>query len=261
MANDNQASYFRIGLTVIAGVAAIIAVLIRIGGLGGNGDELFAETYYDKPVPGLTVGSPVSFRGVKIGEVRKVSFIGDEYDVEGADEHRIYILLALDPRRVGNGKASQAEMEAYVAQMVKEGLRATVAANAITGLSRIECDFAAPEEQPAGAIAWTPKYALVPPKVSLLESFSDSATKVMNQINRMDLNSFWSNVNASVESISAATMSTRHLVEGYQPEVERLLRNLEETTSSLKSFAEEIRLNPSSLIKGVQVDQLPETAP
>ena len=260
MANDNRASYFRVGLTVLMGVGAILAVLVYIGGVGGRGDELLVETYYDKPVGGLAVGSQVNFRGVKIGEVRKISFIGGEYDVPVEDDNRIYLRLALDLKLIGCDRSEVDAAKVYIRDMVKRGLRATVASNAITGLARIECDFQTPVEELPN-LSWQPRLVLIPPKASLLDNFQESATKVMNQINRIDLNAFWSNISASVESISAASLSTRHLVEGYQPEIERTLRNLEDATSSLRGFAEQIKMDPSMLLKGVQVNQLPETAP
>ena len=67
MANENHASYAKVGLTVVAGVAAIIGTLIYIGGVKDTGGEILIETCYDKPVSGLSVGSAVNFRGVKVG--------------------------------------------------------------------------------------------------------------------------------------------------------------------------------------------------
>ena len=57
MASDNHASYTRIGLTVVIGVAAIVGSLIYLGGMRGRDNEVIAETYYDKPVSGLPPGA------------------------------------------------------------------------------------------------------------------------------------------------------------------------------------------------------------
>ena len=257
MANDNHASYFRIGLIVILGVLAIVGTLVYIGGLGGGDNEMLAETYYDKPVSGLSVGSVVNCRGVKIGEVREVGFIGAKYDVEDTHNSRIYILMALDRRLLG--VAEDEDPEQVMAAAVKAGLRATVTASGITGLSRIECDYYPDEPQRTLPITWTPRNLCIPPRVSLLDSFSESATKVMNQINKMDLNAFWSNVHATVESFCAATASTRHMLESYQPELERTMRNLEDATASLRVFAETIKNNPATLLRGTEAEPLPET--
>lgn len=259
MANDNKAGYFRVGLTVFMGALAIVGTLIYIGGMRGRGNVLSVETYYDKPVGGLSVGSPVNFRGVKLGEVCEIAFIGNKYDVKGLDKSRIYIRMALNRDLIGGDLDSVAQDKENIRQMIANGLRATVASSAITGLSRIECDFFHDDESERAKISWTPKHLCIPPKVSLLESFSESATKVMNQINRMDLNSFWSNINASVESVSAMTLSSQHLMESYQPELERMVKNLEETSASLREFSETIRQNPATLLRSQSMEPLSET--
>ena len=260
MANENKASYFCIGLVVLMGILGITGTLVYIGGLRGRGDKVLAETYYDKHVGGLSVGSAVNFRGVKIGEVREVSFIGSKYDVQGLDMSRIYILMALDKDKMGTADMETSDCEIGLREMVGKGLRAMVSVNGITGIAKVECEFY-PDELESGPsqLAWKPQHTLIPPKVSLLESFSESATKVMNQINRMDLNAFWSNINASVESVSAMTLSTRHLLESYQPEVERMFKNLEEASASLKVFSDTIRDNPAVLLRGREAERLSET--
>ena len=259
MAKDNEASYFRIGLTVIVGIAAIIAVLIRIGGLGGKANELFAETYYDKPVPGLTVGSAVNFRGVKIGEVRKIDFIGNMYEVEGAENSRIYILMALDRRLLG--ESDNRNLEEDLGNMVKRlGLRATVTTSGITGMSRIECDFYRGEQlHEARAISWTPKHVYIPPNISLLDSFSDSATKVMNQINKMDLGAAWSNVSAAVESVAHMTDSAKNIIDARQADMERLLDDLSATSAAVRDLVLELKRDPSMLIRSRVQQPLSET--
>ena len=259
MSNENKAGYFRVGLTVFMGAIAIAGILIYIGGLRGRGNVIEVETYYDRPVGGLSVGSPVNFRGVRIGEVCEVGFIGNKYDVAGLENSRIYIRMVMDRSLIGGGNDSLDEDLAILRRYVASGMRATVASSAITGLSRIECDIY-PDETEIKKVSWTPRHPLIPPKVSLLDSFSDSATKVMNQINRMDLNVFWSNINASVEAISAMTLSSQHLMESYQPEFERMVKNIEEASASFKVFAETIERNPSTLLRGQSLEPLEETS-
>ena len=73
MAADNHAHYRRIGFTVILGIVAIQATLVYLGGVGNSAHEILVETYYDNSVSGLSVGSDVNFRGVKLGTVKEIS--------------------------------------------------------------------------------------------------------------------------------------------------------------------------------------------
>lgn len=264
MANENRASYAKIGVTVFAGAIAIVLTLIYLGGLRGSGDEMLVETYYDKPVSGLSVGSVVNFRGVKIGEVREISFVGDKYKVEGADNSRIYILMAINGRMISPGRSyDEDEFREYVKTLVDQlGLRATVASSGITGLSRIECDNTC--EMPSGItppppISWTPRRAYIPSRISLLDNLSVAATKVLNQVNQMDIGMLGSNITFAVESVAQMTDSARNMIETRQADLERLIDNLSETSAAIRDVTAELRRNPSLLIRERIPDHLSET--
>lgn len=261
MAKDNHASYTRIGLTVIVGAIAIVASLIYLGGMRGKGGEILVETFYDKPVSGLSVGSVVNFRGVKIGEVREISFIGAKYDVSGSDNSRIYILMALQLRGIGIEDMTQEEARQWFANLVKTfNMRATVTTSGITGLSRIELNFHQnenlTEHQP---IAWTPRHAFLLPQESLLDNISDAATKVLNQINQMDLSTAWSNVAVSVDSLARTASAVQTMLETRQGDIDRMLDDVSETAESIKEMASELRLNPSLILRDRRPVRLDET--
>ena len=261
MAKDNHASYTRIGLTVVIGVVTIVATLIYLGGMRGRGNEVLVETYYDKPVAGLSVGSVVNFRGVKIGEVREISFVRNKYVVEGEDGSRIYILMALDGNTLAAANVDDQGFAARIRQDVAtRGLRVSVSTSGITGLSRIECDFYASENlDPVPPLTWTPRHVYVPSKISLFDNIAVAATKVLNQINRMDLNTTWSNISASVESIAVASESAKTMIQTRQGDVDRILDDLSETAVSLKGLSAELKRNPSLIIRERTPARLEET--
>lgn len=260
MAADNRAGYGRIGFTVFIGVLAILGALIYLGGLRGRGAELLVETYYDKAVSGLSVGSPVNFRGVKIGEVREIALVGSKYLSPKSDDYdpRIYILMAININAAGLGEDGE-DVEAETKELIDRGLRATVTSSGVTGISRIEINFHK-DVGPVEAPTWRPRHIYLPPKVSLLESFSESATKVMNQINRMDISAVWSNIQATTEAMARTTESMRGAVEARHADIERLLENANETVDAAKDTAQQVRRNPSLLIRNRVRRPLPETA-
>ncbi len=90
-------SYFKIGLFVILSGALILAAAVVFGsGLFGQ-EKLYFETYFDESVTGLTVGSPVELRGVRIGQVEKIAFISDEYKLavgnSGTSRYEHYVMV------------------------------------------------------------------------------------------------------------------------------------------------------------------------
>ena len=250
---SNHANYAKIGFTVVIGLVAIVAVLIYLGGAGGGADITYAETYYDTSVSGLSVGSAVNFRGVKIGEVKEISFVGAVYDgVPWADAQRIYILMAFPRRKIGPTAPDRAE------EFVAKGLRATVTASGVTGLSRIELDLQR-DRPPAPKVAWTPRHTYIPSYPSLLDNFSDSATKVMNEINRMDIASVWSNVSAAVDSAAHAAEGIRTVVDAARSSVDSVVGSVAEAAESLRDVTMELKRNPSLLIREREAAPLQET--
>lgn len=258
MASEGKTSYTKIGFIVVAGIVAVAGSLFYFGGVRGSSDLVYAETYFDRSVSGLSIGSAVNFRGVKIGEVKEISFVGNKYNVRGDDNLRVYIkmgfprsrLTAYDDEGVGADEAL-----GYMVESV--GIRATVSASGVTGLSRIELD-AAPDF-PAIQPSWTPEYAYIPPKPSFIDSFSDSATRVMDQINRMDIASVWSNVSASVESLARLSDGVKSTLEASRSDAERIIGNLSSTAAAVRDLVERLRENPSLLIREHEEQRLPET--
>lgn len=250
---SNHANYAKIGFTVVLGIIATVAVLIYLGGAGGNDDIFYAETYYDTSVSGLSVGSSVNFRGVKVGEVKEISFVGAKYEgVPWTDAQRIYILMALFSKSLGPDARNKTE------EFVKRGMRATVTASGVTGLSRVELDTQRGRPQPA-PLQWKPENMYVPSYPSLLDSFSDSATKVMNEIKRMDIASAWSNVSAAVESAAQATEGIRTIVDSAREGVNRMVEEAAEAVTSLRDVTAELKRNPSLIIRERKAAPLDET--
>lgn len=265
MANDNHANYARIGFAVLLGLAAITATLIYLGGVRGRGAELLLETYSEKPVSGLSVGSAVNFRGVKVGEVRKISFVGTEYDVKGSDNQSIYILMAIKESLMGLDDGEDSEL--LVRELISQGIRATVTASGITGLSRIEIDFASDRVAPTPKISWKPVHPLIPPAPSLMDSFSDTATRVMNEIDKIDFDKFRDDFSASMSGVASAVSNANEMVvevgrivSDSRHKIGDLLDEAKGAASSLREFAGRVSDDPALLLRPPTPEPLAETA-
>ena len=64
--------YFRIGIFVILALALVVAAVVVFGAGLLAQDKMYFETYFDESITGLSVGSPVEFRGVRIGQVETI---------------------------------------------------------------------------------------------------------------------------------------------------------------------------------------------
>ena len=257
MSNASEASYAKIGFFIVLGVALTLGVLVYIGGMGAKSNEFMAETFFSDPVSGLDVGSSVNFRGVRVGSVRRITFIGAEYhDAAPADRQKIYVEMALDSRlfRMGSEQRSRQLVE----DLVAKGLHATVSASGVTGLSRIELNFPKGEfreERPS----WRSDHPLIPPAPSILQSAADSATQVLNQLNKMDFAAVYSNLLAIAQSAGTTLDNFNTVLTGEQGGISEIVQNVRDASVSIRDFADQIRNNPSSLLRSNTPEELSET--
>jgi ABC-type transporter Mla subunit MlaD len=258
MSADNHANYAKIGFTLVAGVVAMIGTLVYLGGVGDHKREFLAETYCESGVSGLSVGSEVNFRGVKVGEVRDITFVRRVYeDANPTDAQKILIVMAF-PGPDGRGHRKHATEE-ELRRHVEHGLRATIASSGITGLSHVELNYPRTRMK-KDEISWNPSRVCVPPAPSILESFSDSVSHVMNQLNRMDFTGAWSNVVSISESVSRIAGDASEIMDTQKHAVGEILGDFGAAAADLRALAAELKDNPSLLLRGRDPAPLPETA-
>ena len=67
-----NASYFKIGLFVILGSLLIVTAIVIFGAGAIFQEYIYVESYFEDSVQGLSVGSPMKFRGVDVGQVSEI---------------------------------------------------------------------------------------------------------------------------------------------------------------------------------------------
>ena len=258
MASDNQANYAKIGFFIVAGALLIAGVLVWLGGLGAGQHEFLAETHFTNPVSGLDIGSAVNFRGVRVGSVKRISFIGAEYENIGNqdDRRKIYVEISLDSRLFRFNATSRSSD--VLERLVEKGLHATVSSSGVTGLSKLELNFpknAIDEER----ISWKPRHIVIPPAPSILESAADSATKILNQLNQMDFVSVWSNLVGVTANANLLLENVNTIVGSQQGNIGEIMENVRDAASNLREFSNEIKNSPSTLLRSSDPERLDET--
>ena len=259
MAEANQANYGKIGCVLILGIACIVGALIWFGGAGSGKNYIPAETYFNSPVSGLAVGSDVCFRGVKIGTVKRISFIANEY-INHDPKHgsTIWVGLAIDPRLCGFTEEDERYADERMSEIVAKGLHATLSANILTGIAHIELNY--PKMPIADEpITWKPRALCIPPAPTLLESASDALSGLIAKFGSLDIVNGWSNVMDAVTSANLLMSTVNTTAETQQGNLADILGNLRDTSSALRDFSYQIRDNPSLLLRSADAPPVPET--
>src|SRR5438046_9638009 len=89
-----QANNFKLGLFVIGAVVAGVLLLLIVGSGRWFQSKTVIETYFNESVEGLDIGSNVKYRGVSVGEVKRIGFTYNKYELAKATgERKRYVLV------------------------------------------------------------------------------------------------------------------------------------------------------------------------
>ena len=135
---------------------------------------------------GLEVGAAVKYRGVTVGQVTSVGLVNAEYGTSpggfGDDPalRLVLVRLAVDTARIGAMPDPAA--------LVRQGLRARIAPQGLTGQSYLELDFMDPARDPPVQLGWTPRDPYIPSAPSTLSQVTDGATMLLAKLAKIDIN-------------------------------------------------------------------------
>jgi paraquat-inducible protein B len=126
----------------IVGALALLVVGVMVFGSG----RFFQKTYpfvmyFESSMTGLTVGSPVVFRGVRVGSVTNIALVANP---ETLTMH-IPVYMELEPERIqfsSNDTSHRQNPYARMKQLIDRGLRAQLQTQSfVTGQLQIALDF------------------------------------------------------------------------------------------------------------------------
>ncbi len=138
---SNKANPTYIGLFVVGAlVLAITAVVIFGGGRVFAQNEQFI-LYFQDSVNGLEVGAPVKFKGVRIGQVRRIFIRYNQLD----ESPHVPVIIEIDVRRLKNYFNVNVDLDdpvVFKEQVEVMGLRARLQQQSfVTGMLFVELDY------------------------------------------------------------------------------------------------------------------------
>ncbi|WP_294955439.1 MlaD family protein [Sulfurovum sp.] len=238
--------------------------------------ELFFWVYFDSSIRGLSVGAPVEFRGVNIGEVVDFSLIGN-----AADAHfTIPILIKIEPERFTimhrDENASRDEVnEAILKKLIQNGFRAQLkSGNLITGELFVDLDMY--KDVPAETLKKNNGLFVLPTVPGTIETLKSDLKSVLNNIAKVPFEAIGKELQETLKEVRTgtlpqlnttikstdtmmrgATSSMQALQKNYldsnaqiNKKVMRLLDEMTSTSRSIKNLTDYLERHPESLIKG-----------
>ncbi|TIH13590.1 MCE family protein [Marinifilum sp. JC120] len=193
---------FRLGIFIIVGVLLFISVLAILGAGKIFEHSVKMETYLNESVNGLEVGSPIKFRGVKIGTVSHIGFVTDHYVDLGQSALRYVYLLGDLNHKMFKTKEGQ-DLVRALNKEVDRGLRARPVSLGLTGQLFLEIDYVNPVKNPPLEITWNPKNMYVPSAPSMMSKVESAVASISDTLE--DINK--SNIAEAIEDVRSVAQS------------------------------------------------------
>jgi ABC-type transporter Mla subunit MlaD len=248
-----RCNHFKLGLFVLAGIAVLVLALLAFGARGFLEKKELLETYIDDEVQGLSVGSPVELRGVRVGKVTQITFSWNVY----RETRTNFVLVEFEIRDdVSPLPAGEARQE-MIDSEIRKGLRARVKGQGITGNCILSLEYVNPANYPPLAVPWKPRRIYVPSAPSQFNQLLASLEKSLRNVEQLDFGKLQKSLEGSLASLEQVLKQTEQVdLEGLSTNATSLLVELRETNVKIKSLL----TTTQGTVKGLNLEKLSVTA-
>ena len=233
-----KANYFKIGLFVIASLALIVTCVIIFGGGNFFQEKIYFETYLDESVQGLDVGSPVKHRGVKIGQVKKITFVLDEYEIDEeikcCSDYSGCVMVIMSVNNAFIEGKDQQDAIKFLTGLREHNFRIRLTSQALTGVAWLETDFIDPNEYPPIEIVWEPENFYLPSAPSLLSTFIESAENAFCRLSNIDFEGLIKNTEELVVTLNTNVKDAK--VGQLSEQVRKFFAEVRQTNSDIRKL-------------------------
>ena len=255
---SKPASKTLIGVFVLGALALAVIALVIFGSGKFFERRITYVMYFDGSVKGLNIGSPLVFRGVKIGSVKDIELKADVKDFKLF----IPVYVQVEPQKVKVMKGAPGQGQ-YIEELIKKGLRAQLEMQSIvTGQLMINVDFF--PDKPARFVGLDPKYPEIPTISSPLDEMLKTAQelplkelfdRLLKSIQGIEKIANSPQMTASLDSLSESLKEARKILTKIDHEVGPLMTNLKEASSSIKTIADKSEGVPAAIEKTLATAQ------
>lgn len=180
---STKTHHFRIGLFVLTGALLLIGALFALGLRAYFGNRDVFETGVTGKVENLSVGALVTLRGVTIGKVSSIEFVGTAYP----EYKQQAVLIRFEIPKGTVWSAETGNIQQLLDLEVARGLRARVQGQGFVGASILALEYVDPRVYPVEPIPWTPKHYYIPSAPNQLNRVFASLEKTLRRAEDLDL--------------------------------------------------------------------------
>ena len=196
-----------IGLFVLGAILlAVIGVIVFGSGQFFKRTETFVM-YFPGSVNGLSIGAPVKFKGVDIGQVSDIKLILEREDVQDP-QLAIPVYVKTDPSKISvDGQRLEMASGENLRRLIERGLRAQLQAQSlVTGLLFVQVDFF--PDTPIVYVLPQPSDPMEIPTIpTALEQASTVAKEIINELREVKFGPMVQNASEALASLNQLVSS------------------------------------------------------
>ncbi len=209
--------------------------------------EYYYLLKFSGSVRGLTVGAPVEFRGIKIGEVVDVELISAENT-----EKTLYVYISMEPQRLDpDTSPTREQVDENINKMVAQGLRAQMkTASLITGSRFIDLVFV--DDQPEASLVKNENYSEIPTVDDSMDMITKQMGDILGSISKIPFDQIGTDLSQSMASLNSilGTLAERNTAE----KMDGAVGNLEETLASANDALSQLAATMKSIDQAIAPD-------
>lgn len=202
MTSQNES--WKVGLFVVGLLIAGVAGLVALGARGLSRDTVELIAFFDESIEGLSIGTPVKFRGVTVGQVGEIAFAPDRRHVQVSINAYTDVIS-------GFGLEEDASITSASRQLEDDGIRLRIVRSALTGFTYLEADVFDGAVRAVQELPFPKPFNYVPTEPSTLKSLEadlSSSLAEMPKLMRAALRVV-NEISATLDELNVAETSAR----------------------------------------------------
>jgi ABC-type transporter Mla subunit MlaD len=249
-ANTNN---FKLGLFTLVGIGLLVTGILAFGTWSTLEKKTLYETYVPGDVSGLSVGSAVEYRGVRVGKVTGIGFSWNQYQDSQPGWVVVIFEMKDDVFAAPQGHGSNEQLQAAI----NRGLRARLKAQGVTGTCIVSLEYLDPAEYPPATVSWTPRNAYIPSAPGLLGDLLVSLQEVLHKVNRLNVTALNQLAETDLKSVGRVLDRVERVdLEGLSTNAIALLQQARGSAAKLDSFID----STDGTVKKMQLEKLTRDA-
>lgn len=191
-----KANFFKLGLFVMIAFTLGAVFLIIFGAGQFFKKDLLVETCFNESVQGLSIGSEVKYKGIKIGSVQSITSAARVYRTKS---DYVLVILSLE-KGISLGQTGETA-EKRIKHAIEDGLTIRLAFKGLTGVAYLETDYSIKDPGNMLKTPWKSKNIYIPSQKSNMKQFGDAVNQILDNLAAINMKGITQDIQGLLQTL------------------------------------------------------------